>query len=133
MFQKPGTNGPGTGPLTGHLPVDILPGDRDPQASRRLAVHQELSATRRELDELRSLVDTLPEIFERKFEERLAPMLTQRQRLLEQTGALRQQMHQLQGTATDGQIRPRLAGSGGGASLAQTLRHAFGLEARRSA
>jgi hypothetical protein len=132
MFQQPGTNGPGTVPLRGHLPVDSLPGDRDPELSRRLAVNQQLSATRRELDELRSLLDTLPEIFERKFEERLAPMLTQRQRLLEQNGELRQQMHQLEGTATHGQSHPRLVGNGGG-SLGQALRHAFGFEARRSA
>ncbi|SBO44137.1 hypothetical protein [Cyanobium sp. NIES-981] len=128
MFQRPGTD-----PLSGHHPVQPGPVDRDPPAARRLAVLQELRAAHRELEDLRSLLDTLPEIFERKFEERMAPILTQRQRLLEQNGKLRQQVLQLQGSAPEALEPHRLPGRAGRPSLGQALRHAFGLEGRRPA
>ncbi len=45
------------------------------------AAQQELAASQRQLAELQALLDELPEIFERKFEQRLQPFL-ERQRLL---------------------------------------------------
>jgi hypothetical protein len=45
------------------------------------AAQRELAASQRQLAELQALLDELPEIFERKFEQRLQPFL-ERQRLL---------------------------------------------------
>jgi hypothetical protein len=120
-------------PLSGNLPTDPPFLDRDPDVFRRQSLQQQLGATRRELEELRNLLDTLPEIFERKFQERLAPMLTQRQRLLEQNGHLRRQMDELQVSPACSHGQPRLRGQAGSSSLGRALRHAFGFEARRAA
>lgn len=71
-------------------------------------LEQELRATRSELDALQSLLDELPEIFERKFQSRLQPILEQQHRLLQDNAALRQQLLQLHPQTASPQQRPVL-------------------------
>ena len=51
-----------------------------------------------------ALLRDLPEIFERKFQQRLQPLLERHQHLLEDNQQLRQQLRQL--TASDADMRP---------------------------
>ncbi len=51
----------------------------------------DLEATRRELGELEALVRDLPQIYERKFQQRLQPLLDQQQLLARDNHALREQ------------------------------------------
>ena len=67
--------------------------------------------------------EDLKVIFERKFEERLSPMLTQRQRLLEQNEQARAQL-QLCGDAADTNLQ--LSDGQAGPRWGQALRHALG-------
>ncbi|MFZ9850510.1 MAG: hypothetical protein ACO3EF_08055 [Vulcanococcus sp.] len=72
--------------------------------SLRLAVtEQQLSDARQQLAEMEALLRDLPEIFERKFQQRLQPRLERHDRLLEDNQQLRQQMRQL--TATNAEMR----------------------------
>jgi hypothetical protein len=70
-------------------------------------------------------METLPQLFEEKFQERVGPMLEQHQRLLEQNSSLRDDLNQLPPAETSADelngrpTRPRLGA---------VLRHAFGLE-----
>ena len=73
---------------------------------RQEQLEQELQATRSELEALQELLNDLPEIFERKFQSRLQPILEQQQRLLQDNTALRHQLLQLQ-PQTQGQ-QPQL-------------------------
>ena len=55
-------------------------------------LREALEATRSEVAEMERLLEDLPEIFERKFRERLQPLLDQQHHLLDETAGLRQQV-----------------------------------------
>ena len=57
----------------------------------------ELERSRRENDQLQSLLAELPEIFERKYQQRLEPLLEHQYRLLEDNALLMDQLRLLQG------------------------------------
>ncbi|MEB3104698.1 MAG: hypothetical protein VKN17_02830 [Cyanobacteriota bacterium] len=63
---------------------------------RQEQLEQELSAAREELAAVQALLEELPQIFERKFQSRLQPILGEQERLLQENSALRQQLLQLQ-------------------------------------
>jgi hypothetical protein len=116
------------------LPPDGLPpvvgnASQDLQSQKLASLRQQLAQTQEELASLQALMDSLPEIFEQKFQERVAPMLQQRQRLLDHNTALRSNLHQLAPAAgsMDG-----VSGRGARPRLGAALRHAFGLEERRT-
>jgi len=77
------------------------------------AAQRELAASQRQLAELQALLDELPEIFERKFEQRLQPFLERQRLLAEENLELRDRLQ--------GQLPPppaeTAAGSRGGPSL----------------
>jgi hypothetical protein len=66
------------------------------QSGREQQLQKELQAARDELEAMQALLSDLPEIFERKFQSRLEPILEQQHRLLEDNAALRQQLLQIQ-------------------------------------
>ena len=82
-------------------------------AERRLA------EARLQIAELEALLEDLPEIFERKFQQRLQPVLERQERLLEDNSALREQIQQL--APVPGEVRLRFnppgRGSGSGPEL----------------
>ena len=85
------------------------------QASWELqALTKELETAQAELHSLHELLEEIPEIFERKFEQRLQPLLAENQ-------ALRQQLRQLK-PADPAPRRPRLL------SPPRVIRQAFGLD-----
>ena len=85
------------------------------QASWELqALTKELETAQAELHSLHALLEEIPEIFERKFEQRLQPLLAENQ-------ALRQQLRQLK-PADPAPRRPRLL------SPPRVIRQAFGLD-----
>jgi len=67
---------------------------------------QQLAAAQEQLAQLDALLRELPEIFERKFQQRLQPVLERQAQLQEDNRQLRQQLHQL--TAPAAEVR-RLA------------------------
>jgi hypothetical protein len=73
---------------------------------REQLLEQELSAARDELQAMQVLLEELPEIFERKFEARLRPVLEQQYQLLQDNARMRQQLQALQ-PASEAQT-PRL-------------------------
>ena len=97
------------------------------ERQRISSVRQDLARAREELASLQSLVESLPEIFEQKFQERMAPLLGQQERLLHQNSALRQNL--LQSQVADGNIRS-LNSLHQRPRLGSALRHAFGFEDR---
>ena len=85
------------------------------QASWELqALTKELETAQAELHSLHELLEEIPEIFERKFEQRLQPLLAENQ-------ALRQQLRQFK-PADPAPRRPRLL------SPPRVIRQAFGLD-----
>jgi hypothetical protein len=64
---------------------------------------QQLADARQRLADMEDLLRDLPEIFERKFQQRLQPLVERHDRLLEDNQQLRQQMRQL--TATNAEMR----------------------------
>jgi hypothetical protein len=56
---------------------------------------QRLGESQRQLLEMEQLLRELPEIFERKFQQRLEPLRQQQERLLADNHDLRQQLHRL--------------------------------------
>ena len=72
----------------------------------RQAEH-DLSSAQEQLQAMQTLLEELPEIFERKFQARLRPILEQQQQLLHDNAALRQQLQQLQ-PAQDSSAKPLL-------------------------
>jgi len=56
---------------------------------------RKLAEARLQIAELEALLDEIPEIFERKFEQRLQPVLERQERLLEDNAELRQQIQHL--------------------------------------
>jgi hypothetical protein len=88
------------------------------------AVERELATALAEITSLNELLEDIPEIFERKFQQRLQPLLTENQ-------ALRHQVRQLQSSPTDFKaaellppVKPNRAER---PRLSQVIRHAFGL------
>lgn len=91
------------------------PGRAAAQASWELqALTKELETAQAELHSLHQLLEEIPEIFERKFEQRLQPLLAENQ-------ALRQQLRQLK-PADPAPRRPPLL------SPPRVIRQAFGLD-----
>ena len=68
---------------------------------------EELERTRRDNEQLQALLEELPEIFERKYQQRLEPLLEHQYRLLEDNALLMDQLRLLQSGADDGAV-PRL-------------------------
>ncbi len=62
-------------------------------------LERELASTRAELEAMQELLQELPEIFERKFQQRLKPLLDHQQRLLSENEGLRSQMRLLRPAA----------------------------------
>ena len=84
-------------------------------------LEQELAAARAELVALHALLEDIPQIFERKFQQRLQP-------LLEDNANLRHQLQQLQGAPEPGR-QPQLPPAPRQPRIRKALRHAFGLPA----
>ena len=115
-------------------PAAVEPAPAEPDRAELL---RELEVTRSELAELSQLVEELPVIFERKFRQRLEPILEEQVRLQADNTRLRQQLEALPG---GGQNRPLLLptlAEGGSAAprrrargLGGMLQRAFGLSDR---
>ena len=88
------------------------------------AVERELATALAEITSLNELLEDIPEIFERKFQQRLQPLLAESQ-------ALRQQVLQLQSSPTDFRVAellpPVKPGREQRPRFGQVIRHAFGL------
>ncbi|MCP9927070.1 hypothetical protein [Cyanobium sp. CH-040] len=107
------------------------------QAWKRESLEKELAACREELAAMRALLDDLPRIFESKFENRLRPLLEQKERLLHGNEGLREQLRQLQpgGLPIAGSLMPAATHDAEAAvsspprqrGWARNLRHAFGV------
>lgn len=69
------------------------------------STERKLAEARLQIAELEALLEEIPEIFERKFEQRLQPVLERQERLLDDNAALRQQIHQL--APVPGEVRLR--------------------------
>ena len=98
----------------------------DPERQRlELALanaERKLAEARLQIAELEALLEDLPEIFERKFEQRLQPVLERQERLQSDNTELRQQIQRL--APVPGEVRLRFnpesaAGSAGGIDLPQ--------------
>ncbi len=74
---------------------------------REQQAEHDLSSAQEQLQAMQTLLEELPEIFERKFQARLRPILEQQQQLLHDNAALRQQLLQLQ-PAQDSSGKPLL-------------------------
>ena len=102
------------------------------QAWRLESVNRELSATREELDAMRSLLEKLPEIFEQRFNSRIEPLMKERELLLSETNRLRQ--HLLELTPNSGSLPlPSLppASTTRSHPITEALRHAFAIPSFR--
>jgi hypothetical protein len=66
---------------------------------------RKLAEARLQIAELEALLEDIPEIFERKFEQRLQPVLERQERLLEDNADLRQQIQLL--APVPGEVRLR--------------------------
>ena len=88
------------------------------------AVERELATALAEITSLNELLEDIPEIFERKFQQRLQPLLAENQ-------ALRHQVLQLQSSSTGfrtAELLPPVRQSRGQRPrFGQVIRHAFGL------
>lgn len=108
-----------------NTPEPTAPPLPPPVAAEALAqqqrLEQELEAARAELAAMHDLLEEIPQIFERKFQQRLQPVLAD-------NAQLRQQLQQLQGTAAPGR-QPQLPPARRPPKLRKALRHAFGLPA----
>ena len=88
------------------------------------AVERELATALAEITSLNELLEDIPDIFERKFQQRLQPLLAENQ-------ALRHQVLQLQSSPTDFKaaelLPPVKPDRGQRPRFGQVIRHAFGL------
>jgi len=88
------------------------------------AVERELETALAEITSLNALLEDIPEIFERKFQQRLLPLLAENQ-------ALRHQVLQLQTSRTEFKAAERLPPANPNRDerprFGQVIRHAFGL------
>ena len=79
-----------------------------PEQTLQLALasaERRLAEARLQIAELEALLEDLPEIFERKFQQRLQPLLERQERLLEDNTSLREQIQQL--APVPGEVRLR--------------------------
>ena len=87
-------------------------------------MERELATALAEITSLNALLEDIPEIFERKFQQRLEPLLAENQ-------ALRHQVLQLQTSPTHfraaGRLPPAKPSRAERPRLGQVIRHAFGL------
>ncbi|MEX1324186.1 MAG: hypothetical protein AB1Z21_08380 [Synechococcaceae cyanobacterium] len=123
------------GPEGSERPESVLSAHQ--QTWKRESLQQELAACRQELASMRALLDDLPQIFESKFENRLQPLLEQKQRLLEGNQGLREQLSRLQpgGKPIAGSLMPAPVPAPPASRRdrwTSSLRHAFGLTGRRA-
>ena len=65
------------------------------------ATQAQLAAAQEQLTQLDALLRELPDIFERKFQQRLQPLLERQAHLLEDNQQLRQQLRQLTASTAD--------------------------------
>ena len=95
------------------------PSEREPRA-----VERELATALDEISSLNALLEDISEIFERKFQQRLQPLLAENQ-------ALRHQVLQLQTSRTEFKAAERLPPANPNRDerprFGQVIRHAFGL------
>ena len=103
---------------------NLLPSEQAPQPSAEALAHQqrlkqELDEARAELAAMQALLEEIPQIFERKFQQRLQP-------ILEDNANLRSQLQQLQGAPEPGR-QPQLPPARRSPRIRKALRHAFGL------
>ena len=87
-------------------------------------LQQELDAARAELAAMQELLEEIPQIFERKFQQRLQP-------ILEDNAKLRHQVQQLQGAPEPGR-QLQLPPARRSPRIRKALRHAFGLPSSSS-
>lgn len=102
-----------------HLPPTQGASQRSIDALAQQQLEQELAGTRAELTAMQELMEDIPLIFERKFQQRLQP-------ILEDNANLRRQLQQLRGGVGSGrpwQIPPGVRTP----RINTALRHAFGL------
>jgi ABC-type transporter Mla subunit MlaD len=85
-------------PAGARQPLHVVPPvarDAGSEAARIQALESELASTRAQLQQLQDLLAELPGIFERKFQQRLEPVLQQQHQLQEENSGLREQLRQL--------------------------------------
>jgi hypothetical protein len=103
----------------------LSPAPEAPNFRELRAVERELATALAEITSLNELLEDIPEIFERKFQQRLQPLLAENQ-------ALRHQVLQLQSSPTDFRaaelLPPVKSGRGQRPRFGQVIRHAFGLK-----
>ncbi len=88
--------------------VDVTIADQTEQQLLQLALataERKLAEARLQIAELEALLEEIPAIFERKFEQRLQPLLERQERLQDDNADLRQQIHQL--APVPGEVRLR--------------------------
>ncbi len=110
--------------VAGRYPVDE-PITEQPQEASELPLQlalataeRKLAEARLQIAELEALLEEIPEIFERKFEQRLQPVLERQERLLDDNAELRQQIQLL--APVPGEVRLRFnpdAATQGGLAL----------------
>ena len=102
----------------------LSPAPEAPNFRELRAVERELATALAEITSLNELLEDIPEIFERKFQQRLQPLLAENQ-------ALRHQVLQLQSSPTDFRsaelLPPVKPGRGQRPRFGQVIRNAFGL------
>ena len=102
----------------------LSPAPEAPNFRELRAVERELATALAEITSLNELLEDIPEIFERKFQQRLLPLLAENQ-------ALRHQVLQLQSSPTEfraAELLPPVRPSRGQRPrFGQVIRHAFGL------
>lgn len=81
------------------------PSAADPSAARIQRLEQELAAARDEATALHEMLEDLPDIFERKFRQRLHGILEQQQLLLADNRMLREQLFALQPAPAEPEVR----------------------------
>lgn len=85
----------------GSLPAEQATADAALHQARLRQLEQELAAARDEASALHEMLEDLPEIFERKFRQRLQGVMEQQQRLLADNQSLRDRLYALQPAAPE--------------------------------
>ena len=110
-------------------PFDATPAETTQEADQNRQEHplqlalaiaeRKLAEARLQIAELEALLEELPDIFERKFEQRLQPVLERQERLLDDNADLRQQIQML--APVPGEVRLRFNPAAAPASSAPAL------------
>lgn len=109
MAPPPPPPPPAAGWSAAAAPMAAIPSDTgrtERDAARIERLEQELAAARDETTALHEMLEDLPEIFERKFRQRLHGILEQQQLLLADNRLLRDQLFALQPAAPEAEERP---------------------------